>query len=211
MKVTKFTHACLLIEEGKSQILIDPGIFSKDVPKLKNLSAIFVTHLHPDHLNEDWLKQYQQNNPTTPIYAPKDVAQTYPDIKFQEVEKSQLINVDSFSVDCILTDHALVHSDLPRPQNMTVLVNDNLYYPGDSFLVPKKTVQTLACPASAPWLKISEAIDYIQKLKPVTTFPTHDGILSDNGKSVHYRILSGACQKVDAEWTELKPKESIDI
>lgn len=211
MKVTKYTHACLLIEQGASKILVDPGVFTKDLPKLKNLSAIFITHSHPDHINEDWLKEFQAQNPTTPIYGPADVAKNFNSIKFQEIDESQTINIDSFSVECFITDHALIHSTIPRPQNMAILINDNLFYPGDSFYLPNKIVQTLAVPASAPWLKISEVIDYVKKIKPVTTFPTHDGILSDAGKSVHYRLIGGACASVDAEWVELKPKESIDI
>lgn len=211
MKVTKLTHACLLIEEDTKHLLVDPGIFTKDLPEIKNLSAVIITHTHPDHIDEKVLEEIQKINPSTPIYAPGQVLASYPSIKFQEIRENQTINVDSFSIDCILTDHAIVHPDMPIFQNLAVIINDNLYYPGDSFHIPSKHVATLACPAAAPWLKISEVIDYIQAIKPTTVFPTHDGILSEEGKSVHYRLIGTACANNEAEWVALQPQKSIDI
>lgn len=212
MKVTKLTHACLLVEEDTKNLLIDPGIFTKDLPKnIKNLSAIIITHAHPDHIDAKTLEEIQKSNPATPIYAPAQVADSYSSIKFQVIERSQTIKVDSFSIDCYLIDHAIIFPNLPVLENVAIMVNDNLFYPGDSFYMPEKSVATLACPASAPWLKISEVTNYIDKVKPTTVFPTHDGILSEAGKSVHYRMIAEACDNANAEWTPLQPKVSIDI
>lgn len=211
MKVTKLTHACLLVEEGHRQLLIDPGIFTKDIPKLKNLSAVFITHLHPDHIDEEYLKELHKSQPQVPIYSSPEVAKTYPSIKFQEIIESQTIHIDSFTVDCVITDHAIIHNDIPKISNLAITINNNLFYPGDSFYKPKKDVATLACPISAPWLKISEVIDYIKTVKPTTVFPTHNALLSEAGQSVYYRLTKSACESVNAEWTEVQPKESIDI
>lgn len=212
MKVTKLSHACLLIEEDAKHLLIDPGIFTKDLPKnIKNLSAIIITHTHPDHIDSKALEEIQKTNPASPIYAPQEVANNHQSIKFQVIEKNQTINVDSFSIDCYLTDHAIILPDLPIFENLAVIINNNLFHPGDSFYIPEKPVATLACPASAPWLKISEVSSYIKAIKPTTVLPIHDAILSEEGKSVHYRMIAETCSETEAEWVPLKPTESIDI
>lgn len=211
MKITKLTHACLLIEIDQKQLLIDPGVFTEDIPELPNLSAVIITHLHPDHINDVWLAQLQTNMPDVPLYAAQDVAEAYSQIKFEVITDAQTIQVDSFSVDYWLTKHELVHKSLPQPQNLAIMVNDDLFYPGDSFLKPDKPVKTLACPASAPWLKISEVIDYIHSIKAGLVFPTHDALLSDAGNSVYHRMMKKACEDAGSRWHYAIPGEQIEI
>ncbi len=64
-------------------------------------------------------------------------------------------------------------------QNVGVLIdNGEVYYPGDSFAEPGMPVKTLALPIAAPWMKTSEAMDFLTHVKPERAFPTHDAILS---------------------------------
>ena len=44
-------------------------------------------------------------------------------------------------------------------------------------------------PAGAPWLKVSEPIDYLCAVRPRVAVPVHDQVLSAAGKSIHYRQL----------------------
>jgi len=69
MKITKFGHSCLLVEEGAAHILIDPGAFSKGFEGLTGLSAVLVTHQHEDHSTVEALAKLRQNNPDVPIYG----------------------------------------------------------------------------------------------------------------------------------------------
>jgi hypothetical protein len=58
-------------------------------------------------------------------------------------------------------EHAVIHPDIPVIDNVAYLLNDGaLLHPGGSLYVPEEPVDVLALPAGAPWLKISEAIDY---------------------------------------------------
>lgn len=210
MKITKLTHACLIIEEDQKQLLIDPGVFTKDIPELENLSGIVITHVHPDHINDIWIKELQETQPSVPIYTIQQVADAFPDIKFEVIDQEQAISVDSFSIDFWPNDHAIIHPNLPRFKNLSVMVNNDLFYPGDSFYVPNKPVQTLACPASAPWLKISEVIDYIQAIKANRVFPTHDAILSEVGNGIHHRLMKSACENAHSDWIYAIPGEQIE-
>ena len=96
-------------------------------------------------------------------------------------------------------------------QNIGLLVNQKLYYPGDSYTVPaNKTIQVLATPASASWLRIDEANQFIKNIKAECVFPTHNALLSDIGASIHYRLLKEACDEAESEWIVLNPKQSIE-
>lgn len=72
------------------------------------------------------------------------------------------------------------------------MINKHLYYPGDSFAIPEQQqIDTLALPVSAPWMKMSEAMDFCKTINAKLVFPTHDAILSDAGKSLVDRLVSG--------------------
>ena len=49
MRLTKFGHSCLLVEEGGARVLLDPGSFSEGFETLEGLTAVCVQH-EMDHL-----------------------------------------------------------------------------------------------------------------------------------------------------------------
>jgi L-ascorbate metabolism protein UlaG (beta-lactamase superfamily) len=60
MRLTKFVHSCVLVEDNEKSILFDPGIFSwksglVDVAKLPQLDTIAISHRHPDHFAEPFV------------------------------------------------------------------------------------------------------------------------------------------------------------
>ena len=56
MKITKFGHCCLLIEENGVRILTDPGTYSTQQSEVKNIDFVLITHEHADHFHIDSLK-----------------------------------------------------------------------------------------------------------------------------------------------------------
>jgi len=79
--------------------------------------------------------------------------------------------VEGFELDFSGDLHQEIHRSIPLVQNTGVTVNRTLYYPGDSYTIPEDKVKVLACPASAPWLKVSDVMDFIAAVKPETLFP----------------------------------------
>ncbi|HTL39782.1 MAG TPA: MBL fold metallo-hydrolase, partial [Methylomirabilota bacterium] len=67
MKITKFGHCCLLIEEAGVRILTDPGTFTSAQDELKNLDLVLITHEHQDHFHIDSVKKIVSNNPEATI------------------------------------------------------------------------------------------------------------------------------------------------
>ena len=104
------------------------------------------------------------------------------------VQHGGTAQVGSILLEGFGTDHATIHSSFPLMSNTGFFVQGRLWYPGDAFFNPGKKPEILALPVSAPWMKLSEAIDYALTLKPDHVFPVHDFILSDAGLAVTYRM-----------------------
>ena len=96
--------------------------------------------------------------------------------------------------------------------NVGVLINEMLYYPGDSYTVPDGVaVDTLAAPVGAPWLKIGEAMDFVLAVAPKRAFATHEMTLSAAGKALGSDRLKWATEQADGVWFALTPGESLDL
>jgi len=90
------------------------------------------------------------------------------------------------------------------------MVNDELYYPGDSFTRPDRPVAVLACPASAPWLKIGEVIDFIEDVRPKFSFPTHNIHLSEQGHQLNNGRIKDFTERHGGSFQFLQPGEVLD-
>jgi hypothetical protein len=63
MRLTKFGHSCLLVEEGGARVLLDPGSFSEGFETLEGLTAVCLTHQHVDHLDPERVRLLLDRNP----------------------------------------------------------------------------------------------------------------------------------------------------
>src|SRR5690349_24623117 len=55
MRITKFGHACVRIEESGRVLVLDPGVFT-DPGALDGADAVLITHKHADHVHPDHLR-----------------------------------------------------------------------------------------------------------------------------------------------------------
>ena len=55
MRLTKLGHSCLLVEEGRARLLLDPGTLSGGFEELEGLTAVLFIHQHADHLDQQRL------------------------------------------------------------------------------------------------------------------------------------------------------------
>ena len=208
MKITKYEHACLALEHDGQRLIIDPGVFSESFTDLANISGVVVTHLHPDHFDPRKLSAIIKQNPAAMIFTVGDVAeQMEQGLPRTVVSGGNQISCGLFDIEFFGGRHATIHSSVPPPENIGVLINKKVYYPGDSFTVPHQPVVVLAVPASAPWAKAAEAMDFITALKPKTVFPTHDALLSEIGRQITDPWLLKACESVSASYVRLKTGE----
>ena len=81
MQLTHFGHSCLLAsfadgKGGDTSVLFDPGNFSHGFEGITGLSAILITHQHPDHADPARLPALVEANPGAALYAdPQTAAQ----------------------------------------------------------------------------------------------------------------------------------------
>lgn len=213
MKLTKYGHACIVLEEQGQKLVIDPGGLTPEMGDVGNVAGVVVTHNHFDHLNAEHLQAIAQASPQAHFFGSQEVAGDVQTPQIQAAEAGQTVAVGPFQLRFYGDMHALIHPDIgPHIHNVAVLVNDTFYYAGDSFTLPDGApVKTLAAPAHAPWLKEAETIDYIAAVKPQVCIPTHNGLLSEVGQQVVNNILRGVCEKIHAEYQPLQPSESIEI
>ena len=65
-------------------------------------------------------------------------------------------------MDVLGGEHAVIHPDIPVVANNAYLIDGTHLHPGDSFTPPPAPVDVLFLPTGAPWLKLSEAVDYLR-------------------------------------------------
>jgi len=211
MRLTKYEHSEMVLELADRRLVIDPGGFSSPLGDLGDVVAIVITHEHPDHWTAEQLDRILERNPDAAIYGPPGVVSAAAGYNVIPVKGGDVIEAAPFTLRFFGEQHAVIHSSIPVVDNVGVLVNDRLYYPGDSFTVPSVAVDTLAAPAGAPWLKIGDAIDFVLAVAPRRALPVHEMVLSSAGKGMANQRLGWAVEQGGGEYVALEPGESIDL
>lgn len=204
MKITKYRHACLTIEKDGSTLVVDPGEFSHDFIIPPHVDGIVITHEHPDHLDEKQVKKILEKHPKATIIAHESISGRFTNYLTIAAKVGETYSIGQFSLQFFGGAHASIAEGIPVPPNLGVLVDGHFYYPGDSFVVPEGVqVKEFALPVSAPWLKISEAMNFLTQVKPAFAFPTHDAILSEEGKALVDRILGAVASGQGTQYKRL--------
>ncbi|MDH2427112.1 MBL fold metallo-hydrolase [Sphaerisporangium sp. TRM90804] len=178
MRLTKYGHACVRLEAGDRVLVIDPGTLS-ETEALAGATAVLVTHEHEDHVDAGKLAAAREGNPALTVHTHAALAATLGD-GVTAVAVGDTFTAAGFTVRAVGGAHAEIIDGLPGCPNLGFIV-DGLYHPGDSLFVPAEPVETLLVPASGPWLKLGEAIEFVRAVRPARTFPIHDANLSDIG------------------------------
>ncbi|GAA2244271.1 MBL fold metallo-hydrolase [Herbiconiux moechotypicola] len=212
MRLTKFEHAALLLEQSGKKLFIDPGAFTTPITDAANTVAVVVTHEHPDHWTPEQLRRILDASPDAVIFGPEGVVNAASDFDVTRVDPGDSEEIGQFTLRFFGGRHAVIHSSIPVIDNVGVLVNDLLYYAGDSFAVPEGVqVDTLAAPAGAPWMRLAESMDYVLEVKPRRAFPTHEMVLSVAGKNLSNERLGWATTQGGGEYFPLEPGDTLDL
>jgi L-ascorbate metabolism protein UlaG (beta-lactamase superfamily) len=182
MTITHLGHACLLYESGSARVLIDPGTLSS-FSDLTDLTAVLVTHEHADHVDVPSVTALLSANPSALLVCDERTAASFGSARV--AGPGDVLELGEVTVAVLGGTHAPVYGDVPDCPNLAYLLDAGaLFHPGDSFTLPPSSVQTLAVPIDGPWLKLSEAVDYVKAVRPQTVLPIHEGELTDVAKYV---------------------------
>lgn len=209
MKLTKYEHACLALEEQGKKLVIDPGEYTLEFGDLTDIVAAVVTHVHGDHFSRKNLQTIIDNNPNVRIFSTAQTAEAWPGQPIQAVKAGDEHSVGPFTVRFYGGLHKQVHPAWQPDQNVGVLVNDRFYYPGDSLTVPDRDIELAAVPVGSSWLSTGEAIDFVAKVNPYGFIRTHERLLSRMGVEKTDEWLQKASERFGPIYYPLDPGESI--
>lgn len=213
MKLTKYTHACVRLEDGGNTLVIDPGVFSESADALSGADGVLITHEHPDHLDADALRAAATTNPDLRVWAPAGVAASLSDLgdRVSVSAPGERFDAVGFDVTTHGGQHALIHPLVPVIANVGYLINGTVLHPGDSFVVPTVPVQTLLLPLHAPWSKVGEVVDFAVAVRAPQIFQIHDSLLTDTGRAFSEGHVTRIAGSHGLEYRYLTPTESVTV
>lgn len=220
MRISKYVHSCLLVENGDGKILFDPGKFSfaDDLVKpeqFRDLTAVIVTHYHPDHADPDAIKTILRHNPASAVLANAEIVRELATEAIPaEIFESGARSVGGFRI----TAHEAAHAPLlgaPSPRNTAYCIDELFLNPGDSLAADSLQgvkARVLALPVMAPWATELNTAEFARRLAPERVAPVHDGYSKDFFLQQRYRNFQKyfAAQGIGFEWLD-KPGSYLDI
>ena len=194
MRITKFGHSCVRIEDGGTVVVLDPGGFTEP-EAVDGASVVLLTHEHPDHVDAGNLRRTD-----APIRTIAAVAEKLPaDLRERTTVLTPGSSLDvGLPVSVVGEKHAVIHPELPHFDNSGYLLTvgaTRVFHPGDALTVPPAPVDVLLLPVSAPWLKVSECIDYAREVGAARNVAIHDKVYSEAGLGIidgHLQRFLGA-------------------
>ncbi|MFT3900694.1 MAG: MBL fold metallo-hydrolase [Gordonia sp. (in: high G+C Gram-positive bacteria)] len=219
MRITSYGHSCFLADINGTRILFDPGNLSSGFEDLTGLDAILITHQHPDHADTARLPALVAANPDAQRWCdPQTAAQLNADPTmgtWGDAHVGQRFAIGPLTVRATGGRHAVIHPELPVIDNIAYLVGTDerpgmLLHPGDSYYIPFASVEVLALPAAAPWMKLSEAVDYLRGVGPAKAFPIHQGVQSSAGKGIHNARIT-EMRPGGTEFTVVEPGATVEF
>ena len=177
MRLTRWSHSCVVLEAEGRKLVIDPGGWSE--PRaLDGVDAVLVTHEHGDHVDIDRVRASG-----LPVWAPRGA--DLDGLAFTPVDPGQSLRIEGFEVTAVGGRHAAVVPGQEVCANVGYVVaadGETVYHPGDALAVPDVTVTTLLVPMQASWLKTEEAIGFVRAVRPDRAVGIHDGQVNDRAR-----------------------------
>ena len=208
MKITKYVHSCLLVEEKEKVALIDPGIYTAqskalDLRYIKKLDFILITHEHADHLYIPFLKEILVQFPDIEIITNPSVSLL---LERQGIKASHKGNA-------YVGPEEAKHERLffgQAPENALFHIFSRLTHPGDSFGF-SETKEILALPVQAPWGSTTQAVEKALELKPKIIIPIHDWHWRDEARKAMYERLAEYFKEHNIEFRGLETDKTFEI
>lgn len=212
MKMVKYGHSCVRLEDDGRVLVIDPGGFSEDA-SVANADAILITHEHFDHFAEDRVRAAAEANPGLQIWTIAAVADKLVGLgrQLHVVGDGDTFTAAGFEVEAHGTWHAEIHRDIPRITNTGFLIDQFLFHPGDALTVPDKPIETLLLPLHAPWSRTAELIDWLREVAPKQALAIHDGALNAIGLALVGGLLGDNGPGIGTTYYRLEVLETVEF
>ncbi len=169
MKVTRYFQSCLLIEDGKTRLVIDPSGAEADTDFGK-LDAVIYTHEHGDHFDADLAEKLKTAGAA--VYTNQSTAKhmkSQPNV----VSDNQEFKIGSLSIKARELPHCLMWDGSPGPQNTGYVIENKLFHSGDGVVLEGLAIDTVALPITGPDVSLKDAIAFAKQLSAKQIIPVH--------------------------------------
>ena len=130
MRLTKFGHSCLLVEDRGARVLLDPGTFSEGFEALEELTAVCSpTSTSTTSTPSGWL--VLDRSPGARVLSDEGSAGALGEagVDVEVVHDGDELDLGGLGLAIRGRDHAAVHPDLPVVPNVGYLVGGRLSTP----------------------------------------------------------------------------------
>jgi L-ascorbate metabolism protein UlaG (beta-lactamase superfamily) len=123
MRLTKMMHSCVRLEHDGFTVAVDPGGLSES-GAADGADAIFITHEHFDHLEQQRLASAARSRPGVQLWTCRAVADKLGDLAMpvHVVGHGDAFEVGGFSVQVHGERHEITHPDQPPVPNIGFLI-----------------------------------------------------------------------------------------
>lgn len=211
MRIIKHGHACVRVESDGHVVVIDPGMFTA-ADAVDGATAILITHEHPDHWTPELLAAGD-----APIYTIAAVAEQISATAPAVAERVRVVAPGDrwdvgISVTAVGEKHAVIHPELPHFDNSGYLLEldaMSIFHPGDALTTLPVAPDLLLLPVSAPWLKVSECIDYARAVGAPRSLAIHDAVYSEAGLGIVDGHLNRFLEPREQVYVRLQPGQEL--
>lgn len=214
MRIIKHGHSCVTLTTGDQRLVVDPGAFSEQ-GIAEGATAVLITHEHPDHWTPEQLAATDAPVFTIEAVAQK-IAEADPALRERVTVVSPGDRFDAFgvAVTVVGAKHAVIHPELPHFDNSGYLIEAegvSVFHPGDALTTLPSAPDVLLLPVSAPWLKVSECIDYARDVGAQRSVAIHDAVYSEAGLGVVGTHLSRFLGERGQEYLRLRSGDDLTV
>ncbi len=216
MRIIKHGHACVALATSAATVVVDPGMFTEP-DALDGATAVLITHEHPDHWTPEQLRATD-----APIYTIAAVAEQIRGADAAIAERVTVVapgerftagsGAAGVTVTAVGVKHAVIHPELPHFDNSGYLVEADgvsVFHPGDALTTLPAAPDVLLLPVSAPWLKVSECIDYAREVGAARSVAIHDAVYSEAGLGIVDGHLGRFLAPREQEYRRLRVGEEL--
>lgn len=210
MRITKYIHSCLLLEEDGHKLLFDPGKFSfveglVRPEQFKDVEVIAISHEHPDHVDVDALKEIVKLSGARVIANSQVAAKLAKEGIPVSGLGAEPVQVAGFTIRALPAQHEPILTG-EVPQNTAYLLNERILNPGDSFNPSLETlagIELLLLPVMAPWLTELAVFDFVKRMRPKQVLPVHDGYAKEFFLKQRYETYAPYLDKLNVRFHPL--------
>lgn len=192
---------------------MDTGLKVEDLPAC---DALLLTHEHQDHAYFPAIKTViAKSKPTIITNAAVQKILREHSIDSETLSRGEEKKIGNISIGGVLVrgvacDHAPIAPHILPVENIGFMIAGRLFHPGDC-IAPSEPIscEILAAPVAAPWLKVSEGLEFIKQVKPKIVIPIHDGFVKT--PDMFSRMIGGGLEGSGIEFVPMKMGESREF